>query len=103
MLKWLFDRTWSAQRTRPSGGPQAESAGRFTVRHGKRYRATVVLSFLQQLAATNEMIAGKLAEAGFRDVKVTGTGGTRMAEALWPGPDTTAPLPDELRDVTEIA
>jgi hypothetical protein len=49
------------------------------------------------------MIAGKLAEAGFTDVQVSGTGGTRLAEALWPKDDTAAPLPSQITEITEVA
>ena len=52
----------------------------FTVRRGQRYRATITLGLIEQFA-DNEMIAGKLAEAGFTDVAVSGSGGTRHAEA----------------------
>jgi hypothetical protein len=55
----------------------------FTVRQGKRYRATITLGWLERWAS-NEMIADKLHDAGFTDVKVEGSGGTRQAEALWP-------------------
>jgi len=74
----------------------------FTVRQGKRYRATVTLGFFEGIAS-NEFIAEKLTDAGFTDVKVTGTGGTRHAEALWPLPDRTAELDPHLSEVTEIA
>ena len=75
---------------------------KFTVRHGKRYRATVTLSGVEQLFASNELIADKLTQVGFADVTVTGSGGTRKAEARWTGPDTTRELDPHLSDVTEI-
>ncbi len=74
----------------------------FTVRQDKRYRATISLGVLQSFA-DNDLIAGKLIEAGFTDVSVSGSGGTRVAEARWPLADTTAPLPSEVAEITEIA
>jgi hypothetical protein len=74
----------------------------FTLRQNKRYRATISLGVLQSFA-DNDLIAGKLIEAGFRDVSVSGSGGSRVAEARWPLADTTAPMPSEVTDVTEIA
>ena len=74
----------------------------FTVHKGKRYRATVTLGFLEQFAS-NDVVAQKLTEAGFTDVKVDGDGGTRHATALWPLPDRSAELDSHLSDVTEIA
>lgn len=73
----------------------------FTVRQGKRYRATLALGWLEQWAG-NEMIADKLREAGFMEVTVQGSGGTRQAEALWPIPDATAEMPSQITAVTEI-
>ena len=72
----------------------------FTVRQGKRYRATIVLGWLERWAG-NETITGKLREAGFSEIKVEGSGGTRQAEALWPGPDTTAEMPSQIIEVIE--
>jgi hypothetical protein len=74
----------------------------FTVRQGKRYRATITLGMLQSFAH-NDLIAGKLIEAGFAEVNVSGSGGTRVAEARWTSADATAPLPSEVVEITEIA
>ncbi len=73
----------------------------FTVRRGKRYRATIALGLIEQLA-DNGMIAAKLRDAGFEAVSVSGDGMTRSAEALWPGDDTSAPLPSQVVEVEEI-
>jgi hypothetical protein len=73
----------------------------FTVRQGRRYAATIVLSGLEQLASNGD-IAHRLKQYGFVDVVVTGSGSTRRAEATWNGPDTTAQLDNYLRDITEI-
>ena len=73
----------------------------FTVRQGKRYRANISLGFIERWAS-NETIAGKLREAGFSEITVTGAGGSRTAEALWSGPDTTAEMPEQLTEVVEV-
>jgi hypothetical protein len=68
----------------------------FTVRRGRRYRATIVLGLIERWAA-NESIAEKLRAAGFSEVSVRGTSDTRVAEALWPGPNTTGEMPCQLQ------
>jgi hypothetical protein len=73
----------------------------FTVRQGKRYRAIITLGWLERWAG-NDTIAGKLRDAGFAEVKVEGSGGTRQAVALWPGPDTTAEMPSQITEVIEV-
>ena len=73
----------------------------FTVRHGRRYQAAIELGLLEQLAS-NEMIAAKLRNVGFEDVYVSGEGTTRHAEALWPGPDTSATLPSQISSISEV-
>jgi hypothetical protein len=52
--------------------------------------------------AGNARIQQMLESYGFSNVNVTGSGGIRVAEALWSGPDTTAPLDPHLRDVIEL-
>jgi len=74
---------------------------RFTVHQGKRYRATIKLTGLKRLAS-NATIAGVLEGAGFAQVSVEGSGGTRYAEALWPKADATAEIPPEVVKVEEI-
>jgi hypothetical protein len=75
---------------------------KFTVHQGRRYRATVRLSGFEQLAS-NAQIVDQLTQLGFRDATVTGSGGTRVAEGLWTGPDTTAQLDPHLSDVVELS
>jgi hypothetical protein len=72
----------------------------FTVQQGRRYRATISLGWLERWAS-NETIAERLRDAGFSDVAVTGSGGTRTAQALWPGPDTTGEMPPQIVAVVE--
>jgi Holliday junction resolvase len=73
----------------------------FTVRQGKRYRATITLNVLERLAG-NDTIAERLRSAGFAEVRIAGSGAKRSAEALWPGPDTTAEMPAQITEVIEI-
>ena len=73
----------------------------FTVHHGRRYRATVLLGGLEQFAS-NDQIAGRLIQVGFIDVAVTGSGGTRQAEGTWSGGDTMAELDPHLRQIVEL-
>ena len=73
----------------------------FTVRQGRHYRATIALGWLERWAG-NHTIAAKLRDAGFSEIKVEGSGGARQAEALWPGPDTTAEMPSQITEVIEV-
>jgi len=72
----------------------------FTVQQGRRYRATISLGWLERWAS-NETIAERLRAAGFSDVAVTGSGETRTADALWPGPDTTGEMPPQIVAVVD--
>lgn len=82
-----------------SGPTRARPA---TVKQGRRYRAEIRLSFWEQAVATNEYIAEQLTSVGFTDVSVTGTGGQRFAEGLWPHPDQTADMPSQIVATAEI-
>jgi hypothetical protein len=75
--------------------------GTFTVHQGKRYRATISLGLFERFAS-NDMIAGRLRNAGFTEVRVTGSGATRFAEALWPNADATAEMPEQIASVSEL-
>lgn len=77
------------------------AAQNFTVRHGHRYAATIVLSGLEQLAS-NDQVADRFKQLGFIDVVVTGSGSTRHGEATWNNADTTAPLDSHLHNVIEL-
>jgi len=73
----------------------------FTVRQGKRYRATIALGPLERFAS-NAMIEERLRAAGFAEVRVSGGGGSRVAEGLWPAADATAEMPSQVSEVVEL-
>ena len=100
MFGWLFKILWSQNQGRKTG--QDFESLKFTVKTGHRYRAEVTLSFFEQLAATNAVIRAQLADVGFKDVKVTGDGGKRLAEGVWAKPNITALLDGHLSNVVEV-
>jgi len=74
----------------------------FTLAQGKRYRATLTLSWLESFAG-NDMVAGEFAKAGFTDVVVQGSGESRTAEGVWSGETMMVSLPGQVTDVVEVA
>ena len=74
---------------------------KFTVRKGRRYRATIKLTGLKRLAS-NETIAGVFGKVGFAEIRVEGSGGTRYATGLWPKADASADIPPEVEKVEEL-
>ena len=73
----------------------------FTVQKGKRYQARIRLGLFTSVAS-NEEVADKFREAGFTEVSVSGSGRERQGEGLWPHPDASAEVPDEITSVEEI-
>jgi hypothetical protein len=73
----------------------------YTLHPGKKYVATISLGWFESLAS-NEMVANELRNAGFTDVRVTGSGDTRHAEAHWRLPEVTGPLPTHIKAITEL-
>jgi hypothetical protein len=73
----------------------------YTVRRGRRYRATISLGWLERLAS-NERVAQPIREVGFIEVNVTGNGRTRQATALWPNDDAAAEIPPQIVKVEQI-
>lgn len=71
------------------------------LRQNKQYKAELQLGFLESLA-TNEIIAGKLLEAGFVDVRVTGQGKSRTAVGRWPKNSQKVQLPAQIISVKAI-
>lgn len=85
----------------PDRADTRKAGVRFTVRTGRRYKAIITLGFFEQMAS-NELIAGKLEQVGFANVKVIGSGDTREVEAIWTGPDTTAEMPPQVVSAIEL-
>lgn len=104
VIGWNFEprREKEVADTRsPTRDVQRKRPLSFTVKKGKRYQANIALSFFEQVAS-NDMIKGLLEKAGFADVKVSGSGGQRKAEATWPGDDATAEMPAQIVSAAEI-
>jgi hypothetical protein len=80
---------------------ECKNMASFTVRQGRRYRAIITLGWLERWVG-NATIASELAKAGFAEVAVTGSGGTRVAEAVWPGADATSEMPPQVSEVAEV-
>lgn len=75
---------------------------KFRVEPGKRYRATIQLGFFESLAS-NEMIAGRFEEVGFKDVEVYGEGETRTAEGTWgKAKPASAEMPEQVVEVEAV-
>ena len=79
----------------------ASFAEEFTVREGKRYRATLALNSVERLV-DNALIARKFGALGFSKVRVSGTGATRRVEGVWPRKDATASLPHQIVAVARL-
>ena len=74
---------------------------KYTVRKGKRYRATIRLGLFKSVAS-NEQVADQFREVGFTEVSVSGSGRERRGKGLWPHPDATAEVPDEITSIEMI-
>lgn len=72
-----------------------------TVCKDKRYKAVITLHGFKKLAS-NQMIADKLTEIGFTEVRVEGSGSHRIVMGTWSNPDATTGMPSEVTSVTEI-
>jgi hypothetical protein len=74
---------------------------KYTVHQDQRYRARIRLGFVESWA-DNETVADYIRKAGFTEVKLTGSGRRREATGLWPLPDATAEVPDQVIAVDQI-
>ncbi len=74
---------------------------RYDLKQGHRYRASISLGLLEQIA-DNETIAAQIRDLGFTDVHVRGGGAARIAEGRWMRSDqlvTVSPRVTELREI----
>jgi hypothetical protein len=65
-----------------------------TANAGDIWASDVDLSWFEGEVASDDMIAGKFAAAGFVDVTCTGSGDVRQVQGTWPGPAKTIALSD---------
>ena len=79
----------------------ASFAGEFTVREGKRYRATLALNSVERLA-DNALIASKFRALGFTKVRVSGAGAIRRVEGFWSRKDASTELPRQIVAVANL-
>ena len=79
----------------------ASFAGDFTVREGKRYRATLALNSVERLA-DNALIARRFRALGFSSVHVSGTGAMRRVEGVWHRKNASATLPRQIVAVARL-
>ena len=81
---------------------QKQPAGRtYHLSRGKRYKATISLDFPEDLA-DNATIANLFEKAGFGDVSIRGSAGTRYALGTWQRPDMDVPLYPQITKVKEV-
>jgi hypothetical protein len=73
-----------------------------TITTGHRYAATVTLSGFECFA-DNGRIASVLTGAGFANVTVTGSGGTRSATGTWTGATMTRAVDPHLSNVRDLS
>lgn len=74
----------------------------FSLGQGKRYRATLTLGWLEQIAG-NDRIAAEMAKAGFANVEVEGEGETRVAQGVWTRESKEVSLPEQVTAIVEVA
>jgi hypothetical protein len=107
---WLRDRGHphnAGNRLTPNGdsdalGRTGHPAHALTITTGHRYAATVNLSGMEALA-DNAYIASYLSSAGFTNVTVTGSGGTRSVTATWTGATITRAADPHLSNVRDLS
>lgn len=99
MLQKFFNWQWSRNARGPVGNLEA---AKFTLVQGKSYRATITLTGFETWAG-NDMIADKLKEVGFQNIKISGEGAKRRGEGRWARATTSAEVDAHLSEITEIA
>lgn len=99
MLQKLFNWQWSRNARAPIGNLEA---AKFTLVQGKNYRATITLTGFETWAG-NDMIAGRLKDVGFQNIKISGEGAIRRGEGCWARATTSAEVDAHLSEIAEIA
>lgn len=74
---------------------------KFSLRKGKRYKASIVLGMFERMAS-NEQIAAELRNVGFTDIIVSGQGGVRYIVAKWERADATREIPRQVHEIIEL-
>ena len=97
----LLDELLANTNLEPATFGSASFAGEFTVREGKRYRATLALDSVERLV-DNALIARKFRALGFSKVRVSGTGAMRRVDGVWLRKDATAALPRQIVAVASL-
>jgi hypothetical protein len=85
----------------PTPGYPTLPAGQIRLEQGTVYSAAISLSFPQSLAS-NGQVADKLAENGFTNVRVSGSGGDRQAQGTWSRASGPYPLPEQVTNVQVV-
>lgn len=98
------DREATPARVNRPAPREASSHGTraLTITSGHRYAATVTLSGFESFA-DNGRIASVLTGAGFANVTVTGSGGTRSATGTWTGATMTRAVDPHLSNVRDLS
>lgn len=74
---------------------------RYPLKQGHRYRASISLGLLEQMA-DNAVIAAEIRRYGFSEVHVSGGGAARTAVGRWTGKDSLVTVPSRVTSLREI-
>lgn len=73
----------------------------FTVVKGTKYKAKLKLGWAESFAG-NDLVAQRLIDAGFDDVKVEGEDYDRVAYGTWNKDDATGDMPEEIVEIEVV-
>jgi hypothetical protein len=74
---------------------------KFSLKKGKRYKASIVLGMFERMAG-NEQIAAELRNVGFSNITISGQGGVRYVVASWDRPDADRDIPRQVHEIIEL-
>jgi hypothetical protein len=74
---------------------------KFSLRKGKRYKASIVLGTFERMVS-NATLKAELEKVGFSDVKVTGTSSIRYVVAAWQRADQDREIPRQVHEIIEM-